>query len=150
MSRKIRNLAGEPVGAKEADREIRGCERERMKSYDAMTKPKKLDDEELVRRYCANRLVFDPSRTLLSTELVDDFVQWAEDNRYKINRAMLVPMFYRSELFSAMHGHNVQRVQVALVTDKLLAKLDTDTPPVTKSVAVWHGVRWRTEEEDLL
>lgn len=115
-----------------------------------MTKPKKLEDEELVRRYCAKRLVFDSSRTLLSTELVDDFTSWAQDCNYKINQAMIVPMFYRSEQFSAMHGHNVQRVQVALVTDKLLAKLDTDNPPTTKSVSVWHGVRWRTEEEDLL
>ena len=115
-----------------------------------MTKPKKLDDEELVCRYAAKRLVFDPSRTLLSTELVDDFVGWAQDCNYKINRAMVVPMLYRSELFSSLHGHNVQRVQVALVTDKLLARLDTDTPPTTKTVSIWHGVRWRTDEEDLL
>lgn len=114
------------------------------------TKLKELDDEELVRRYAAKRLVFDPSRTLLSTELVDDFVGWAEDCNYKINRAMVVPMFYRSQLFSSLHGHNVQRVQVALVTDKLKARLDTDTPPTTKTVSIWHGVRWRTDEEDLL
>ena len=31
MTRKIRNLAGEPVGAKEADREIRRLWREREK-----------------------------------------------------------------------------------------------------------------------
>lgn len=110
------------------------------------TKLKELDDEELVRRYAAKRLVFDPSRT----ELVDDFVGWAEDCNYKINRAMVVPMFYRSQLFSSLHGHNVQRVQVALVTDKLLARLDTDTPPTTRTVSIWHGVRWRTDDEDLL
>src|SRR5690625_3385183 len=114
------------------------------------TNPEKLDDEELVRRYAAKRLVFDPSRTLLSTELADDFVGWAEGCSYTINRAMVVPMFYRSVLFSSLHGHNVQRVQVALVTDKLLARLDTDTPPTTKTVSIWHGVRWRTDEEDLL
>jgi len=115
-----------------------------------MTKTKKLDDEELVRRYAAKRLVFDPSRTLLSTELVDDFTSWAESHNYKINRAMVVPMFYRSRLFSSLNGHNVQRVQVALVTDKLLARLDTDTPPTTRTVSIWHGLRWRTDAEDLL
>lgn len=105
--------------------------------------------DDVLRKYAAKRLVFDPKRTLLSKELVQDFTDWAEANGYPVNKNQVVQNLLASSLFS-MWEMNVQRVQVALVTDKLLAKLDTDNPPTTKSVAVWHGVRWRTEEEDLL
>lgn len=107
------------------------------------------DFDDVLRKYAAKRLVFDPKRTLLSKELVQDFTDWAEANWYSVNRNRVVQNLLGSSLFS-MWEMNVQRVQVALVTDVLLAKLDTDTPPTTKKVAVWHGVRWRTEEEDLL
>lgn len=160
MTRKIntreRRIQGlPPIGAVEADKLIRQKNKEANKKYEEELvlkyeeKPEPTEYEDVLRKYSAKRLVFDPSRTLLSKELVQDFTDWAEANGYQVNKNRVVQNLLASSLFS-MWEMNVQRVQVALVTDVLLAKLDTDTPPTTKKVAVWHGVRWRTEEEDLL
>lgn len=106
-------------------------------------------EEQILAKYSAKRLVFDPSRTLLSSELVQDFYDWAKDSGYSIQKSNVPRFLHGSRLFS-MWDKNVQYVRVALVTDVLLAKLDTATAPTSKKVSVWHGVRWRTDEEDLL
>ena len=146
MTRKIRNLAGEPVGAREANREIWrnlwGVEEK--KTEDPRVS---ISEGDLVSQYFAHRLVLDPSRSVVSTELIQDFTDWATKQNYRFVQYRVVPMMLGSD--PVVLGF-VRRVRAAEVTDSLLARLDTDTPPTSQKVTVWHGIRWRTEEEELV
>lgn len=140
MSRKIRNLAGEPVGAKEADREIRrnmwGDEEKKKDGYPRISR----SESEFVNRYFAQQLIIDPSSSVVSTELIKDFTDWAVKQNFQFVQYRAVPMMLGSD---PVELGFVRRVRAAEVTGSLLARLDTDTPPTTQKVTVWHGLRWR-------
>lgn len=149
MSRKIRNLAGEPVGAREANREIWrnmwGVKEKKVK------KPLvSISEDELVSRYFAHRLIIDPSSSVVSTELIQDFIEWASERNFRFNRSRVVPMILESDLVTTGHARSVRRVQRAEVTGSLLARLDTNNPPTSQKITVWHGLRWADDDAEEL
>ena len=173
MSRKIRNLAGEPVGAKEADREIWRLWREREEKIrredeEEWRREQKLkrerewrekmegkhprisySEDELVSRYFAHRLIIDPSSSVVSAELTQDFFKWASERGFRVNQSLVVRMVSESFLVSVTYAEVVRQAR-ALVTDNLLARLDTNNPPTSKNVMVWHGLRWADDDTEEL
>ena len=204
MSRKIRNLAGEPVGAREVDQEIRRLQRENYyreqerewqergrkwfreleleqarevdqeirrrlreqeKEWEREREQKRerewrekmegkhprisYSEDELVSRYFAHRLVIDPSSSVVSAELTQDFFKWASERGFRVNRSLVVRMVSESFLVSVTYAGAI-RQSYAPVTDNLLARLDTNNPPTSKSVTVWHGLRWADDDAEEL
>lgn len=106
---------------------------------------------DLVMRYLAERLVFDPASCVVSTELYADFSDWLTDNGHRpwTDRNFTARLAQHSEvtehgvakkIIRSSHPGNVSRLPRRRVTA-------APEKPLGKQFTAWLGVRFRTEDD---
>lgn len=102
-------------------------------------------ESDQVLSYITERLVFDPEASITSSDLLDDVNEWLEQRNHRRWSDQL--------LASRFSGHylilekDVNKIRARTTTSGLVPRY-AGLAPAGKMVAIWQGVRWRTDGDE--
>lgn len=100
-------------------------------------------ESDLVSAYTDERLIFDPSSCILSSELLEDVNQWLTDRGQAPWSDQLVAARFRSS--EQFRQHRVDKTQSRNPTGFTTRYGDPVAPAKAR---IWRGVRWVTDADD--